>query len=88
MDLNPLIDWTVDYYARYPIFCYAAGGILLLLTLWKPIKVLKNAFLLLILLTLLYFGSQLIGSLEVGMKASDKAAKRTEEAIRSPVQQK
>ncbi len=82
MMLDNLLAWAGDFYARYPIFCYVAGGVLLLLVLWKPAKILKNIFLLLVLLAVIYFAVQVFGSLETGIKLKDKGTKRTEEAIK------
>jgi hypothetical protein len=82
MELHTVTAWAEDFYARYPIFCYLAGGIMLLLTLWKPAKILKNLFLVMVLLTIIYFAMQLFGSLQTGMILKDQGSKRTEDAIK------
>ncbi len=81
MDFHSLIAWAQSLYASYPLYCYLAAGALLLLTLWKPAKMLKNAFLLLILLAVLYVCFFLIDSMKTGVDVKEKAAHRTESQI-------
>lgn len=81
MDFQPLINWTYNFYAQYPIFCYVFSGILLLFALWKPFKILKAACLLLVLAIIVYICFYLIGSMNVGMDVKEKAIHRTENAI-------
>jgi hypothetical protein len=81
MDLEHLFDWGYTFYVQYPVFCYVAGGILLLLVLWKPFKVLKSAFLVLVLVAIVYIAFYLIDSMNVGLDVKDKAVHRTEKAI-------
>lgn len=81
MDFQPLFDWIYTYYVNYPIFFYVLGGALLLLILWKPAKVLKTTFLILVLVVIVYICFYLIGSMNVGMNVKDKAIHRTQKAI-------
>ncbi len=81
MDLQPLLDWGLSFYHRYPEFCYVAAGVLVLLALWKPFKVLRAACVMLVLAVLVYIGFFLINSMNVGIKVKDKAIHRTEKAL-------
>lgn len=81
MDFQPLIDWGYSFYAQYQIFCYVLAGILVLLSLWKPFKILKAACLLLTLAVIVYICFYLIDSMNVGMDVKEKAIHRTEKAI-------
>ena len=81
MDFQQILDWGYTFYAQYPIFCYILLGVVVLLTLWKPAKVLKTSLLLLVLLVVLYICFFLIGSLNVGMDAKNRAAHKTEKAL-------
>jgi len=82
MDFQPLFDWTYTFYIQYPIFCYLLAGVLVLLTLWKPVKVLKASCLILVLAGILYICFSLIGSMNAGVNIKEKAINRTEEAIK------
>ena len=81
MDFQPLIDWCRSYYAQYPIFCYVLAGVILLLLLWKPTKVLKTLVLILVLVVILYICATLVGSIQGGSSLTDKAVRRTEKGI-------
>ncbi|WP_303720178.1 hypothetical protein [Malonomonas rubra] len=81
MDFQPLLDWVYTYYVQYPTFFYVVVGVLLLLILWKPAKVLKTTFLVLVLIFIVYICFYLIGSMNVGMNVKEKAIHRTEKAI-------
>jgi len=82
MDLHQVIDWGFDFYLRYPIFCYVVAGVLLVLILWKPAKVLKTAFLLLILLALLYAAFFLINSMNIGVQVKEQGIQKMEKALK------
>lgn len=81
MDLQQLSDWGYTFYVQYPAFCYVAGGIFLLLVLWKPFKVLKSAFLVLVLAAVVSIAFYLLDSMNVGLEVKGKAVHRTEKAI-------
>ena len=81
MDLQPLFAWVQDLYSSDPIYFYLAGAILLLLTLWQPVKMLKRALLLLVMLVVLYICFFLIDSMKTGVDVKQKAAHRTESKI-------
>lgn len=81
MDLQPLLTWGHDLYTEYPLYFYLIAGALLLLTLWKPAKMLKRALLLLVLLAVLYVCFFLIDSMRTGVDVKQKAAHRTEDMI-------
>lgn len=81
MDLQTLYAWAQHFYLQYPIFCYVLGGILLLLTFWKPLKVLKAALLLLALAVILYICFALIDSMNFGREIKEKAIHRTEKSL-------
>lgn len=81
MNLDLLFAWLNDFYQHYPIFCYVAGGIVLLFCLIKPVKAIQYLFLALVLSGLLYFGYYLLDSLNVGIKAKSEGIQRSEKAI-------
>ena len=81
MDFQPVIDWVQHLYARYPAPSYVIAGVLLLVLIWKPFKVLKKVFLLLIMAGILYVCFYLLDSMTAGMDSKDKAIHRTEKAI-------
>ena len=81
MDFQPLFDWTYNFYLQYPTFCYVIGGGMLLLALWKPLKVLKGILLLLLLALILYLCFFMIKSINFSMDVKEKAIHRTEKAI-------
>lgn len=81
MDFAPIFDWAINFYSQYPQFCYIVGGILLVLVLWKPAKVLKNALLLLVLLLVVYVAFYMVDSMNFGKKIKEEAIHRTEKAI-------
>ena len=81
MDFQPLLDWCFNFYAQYPIFCYVLAGVLLLLALWKPVKVIKTALLVLVLIVILYICITIVNSMMGGMQSKEKAVHRTEKAI-------
>ncbi len=81
MDFD-LVDWALDFFAQNQLFCYVAAGILVVLIIWKPGKILKNAFLLLVLLGLIYFVMQIFTSINVGRSVKDKAIHKTERAMK------
>lgn len=81
MDVQQIVAWGESFYGQYPLFCYIAGGLLLLLALWKPFKVLKNVCLLLVLVAVVAAAFYLIDSMNFGVKIKNKAIHRTEKAI-------
>jgi len=81
MDIDLLVDWGFDFYAHNQIFCLVAGGVLLILVLWKPLKVLKTAFLVLILLAILYAAFFLIDSMKVGVQVKEHGVQRMEKSL-------
>jgi len=81
MGIQTLIDWAHTFFVQYSVFCYVLGGIILLLILWKPAKVLKTTFLILILLIILYACFYLLGIMNLGIDVKDKAIYRTEKSI-------
>ncbi len=86
MDFQLFIDWANSFYQQYPLFCYVAGGALLLLSLWKPRKVLRSLLLALILVALLYISFWLIDSINFGKDLTEKGIQRSEQAIEQQVQ--
>ncbi len=81
MDIQQLLDSASSFYHRYPIFCYVAGALIILVVLWKPRKALKNLLLLLVLGLILYIGLTLVSSVDFGIAVKDKAIHRTEKEI-------
>jgi len=81
MALSRVFDWGFQFYADYPMFCYVAGAVLLLLLLWKPAKVLKAAFLVVVLLTLLYLAFFLVDSMKTGVKVKEQGLDRMEKSL-------
>lgn len=81
MDSNRMIEWGLNFYSRSPEFCYVVAGILLVLLLWKPLKVLKTALLLSILAAIIAISFYLIDSMDVGRKIKKDAIHRTEKAL-------
>jgi|GEM_PF-1863486 len=81
MDLSQVINWGVDFFYRYQVFCYVLAGVLLILLLWKPAKVMKTAFLVLILLAVLYFIFLLIDSMQVGVQVKQQGIHKSEKAL-------
>lgn len=81
MNLHPLFDWCFNFYAQYPIFCYVLAGVLLLLALWKPAKVIKTTLLILVLIVILYVCFNIVNSMMGSMQSKEKAVHRTEKAI-------
>lgn len=81
MDFQALLEWARNLFARYPLYCSLAAAALLLLTLWKPAKMLKRAVLLLVLLVVLSLCFFLIDSMKTGVSIKEKAAQRTENLI-------
>lgn len=82
MDLDQVVDWGVNFYLHYPVFCYVLAGLLLVLILWKPAKVLKMAFLILILLAILYVAFFLIKSMNVGVQVKEHGLQKMEKALK------
>jgi len=81
MDFQPLIDWGYSFYLQNSTFCHVFAAALLFFILWKPAKILKGIFLLLIMVIILYICYQLIGSMNAGMDIKENAVNRTERAI-------
>lgn len=81
MDVQPLLDWCFNFYAQYPTFCYVLAGVVLLLTLWKPAKVIKITLLTLVLIVILYICSSIVTSMQGGANIKEKALRRTEQAL-------
>ncbi len=86
MDFQLFIDWTNSFYQQYPLFCYVAGGALLLLSLWKPRKVLRSLLLALVLMVILYISFWLIDSINFGKGLTEKGIQRSEQAIEQQAQ--
>jgi hypothetical protein len=78
MDLDLVIAWGSDFFDNYPTFCYVAGGVLLALTLWKPVKALKTILLVVVLLAGLYVAFLLIDSLQIGAKLKGQGIHKSE----------
>ena len=81
MNFQPLFDWAYNFYLQYPIFCYVIGGGMLLLVLWKPLKVFKGILLMLVLATIVYLCFCMTNSINIGIGVKEKAIHRTENAI-------
>jgi len=79
MDL--LINWLTDLYYQYPLFCYLLGAVLLLLLIWKPAKLLKFAFLVLVLLGILYVAFTFINSAKTGAKYTKQGIEKSEKGL-------
>jgi len=86
MDFQLFIDWVNSFYQQYPLFCYVAGGALLLLSLWKPRKVLRSLLLALVLMVILYISFWLIDSINFGKGLTEKGIQRSEQAIEQQAQ--
>ena len=81
MDFQQILDWGLSFYRQQPIFCYVALGILLLFSLWKPLKALKTACLLLVLVTLIYVSFYFLETMNFGIDAKSKAIQQTEKSL-------
>ena len=81
MDLDLLVDWGYDFYASQPAFCYVLAGVLLVLLLWKPAKVVKTALLILILLAILFAAFFMIDSMKVGMQVKEQGIEKMEKSL-------
>jgi hypothetical protein len=81
MDFKQVFAWMRDFYANYPIFCYMAAGILLVLLLWKPVKVLKTALLVFILLVVFSGIFYLIDSMKTGIRIEKQGMQQTEKSL-------
>jgi len=81
MDMQQLLDWPSSFYNQYPVFCYVAGGVVLLLIFWKPRNALKNLLFLLVLVLVLYICLTLVQSIDFGISVKDKEIHKTEKEI-------
>lgn len=79
MEISQLLDWGFSFYRQYPVLCYGLAAVLLVVTLWKPFKVLKAAFLLLVLAICLYIGLTLINTMKIGVENKNRGAHRLEQ---------
>ncbi len=79
MEISQLLDWGLSLYRQYPAFSYGIAAVLLVVTLWKPFKVLKTAFLLLVMAVCLYIGLTLISTMKAGVESKNKGIHRSEQ---------
>ncbi len=79
--MQNLIDQLFMFYHDNSVFCMVAGGILVVLLLWKPVKVLKGIILLIILAAVLYVAIRLVDSVNFGSSLKKSGIERTEKAL-------
>lgn len=77
MDFQPIFNWLNNVYLQYPILCYAVGGAILVLVLWKPRKVFKGIFLMLVLALILYACLYLTKAIDFGIATKETEMNRT-----------
>ncbi len=79
--MQPLFDQLFMFYENNSLFCMVAGGVLVLLLLWKTKKVLKGLILVLVLAGLLYAAINLVDSVNFGSSLKKSGIERTEKAL-------
>ena len=77
MDFQPILNWFNNIYLQYPILCYVIGGAILVLVLWKPLKVLKFFLLMLVLALIVYACLYLTKAIDFGIATKETEMNRT-----------
>lgn len=77
MSFQPLFSWLNGLYIQNPIFCYAIAGTILVLALWKPVKVMKFIGLVLVLGLIVYASLYLTKAIDFSTATKKTEMNRT-----------
>jgi len=81
MSIQPLFSWLNSLYLQNPILCYAIAGAIIVLVLWKPVKVLKFIVLVLVLALIVYASLYLTKAIDFSIATKKTEMNRTIEEL-------